>query len=82
VAKRDLAAGETLDAIGEYRYRAFTLEYEAARAVDALPIGLIEGGRTTAAIRRGDLLTRRNAEPPAGTKIVELRRRQDLMVHG
>lgn len=82
VAKRDLAAGERLDAIGEYTYRAFTLEYEAARAVDALPIGLIEGGRTTAPIRRGDLLTRRNAEPPAGSKIVELRRRQDLMVHG
>ena len=82
VAKRDLAAGETLDAIGEYTYRAFTLEYEAARAVEALPIGLIEGGRTTRAIKRGDLLTRHNAVPPAGSKIVELRARQDRMVHG
>lgn len=82
VAKRDLAAGETLDAIGEYCYRAFTLEYEAARAVSALPIGLIEGGVTTAAIKRGDLLTRFNAQPAAGSKIVELRRRQDVMVHG
>jgi predicted homoserine dehydrogenase-like protein len=82
VAKRDLAAGERLDAIGEYTYRAFTLDYEAARAAGGLPIGLIEGGRTTRPIRRGELLTRMNAEPPAGSKIVELRRLQDLMVHG
>lgn len=82
VAKRDLAAGETLDAIGEYCYRAFTLEYEAARAVAAMPIGLIEGGRTLVPIKRGELLTRANVTPPTGSKIVELRRRQDLMVHG
>ena len=82
VAKRDLAAGETLDAIGEYTYRSYTLEYEAARAVGAHPVGLIEGGRTTQAIRRGDLITRANTELPAGSRIVELRARQDRMVHG
>lgn len=82
VAKRDLASGETLDAIGEYTYRSFTLEYEAARAVGAHPVGLIEGGRTTRPIRRGDLITRDNVVLPAGSRIVELRARQDRMVHG
>ncbi|TBW41230.1 homoserine dehydrogenase [Siculibacillus lacustris] len=82
VAKRDLAAGERLDAIGEYTYRAFTLEYDAARAAGCLPIGLIEGGVTLAPIKRGELLTVLNAAPPSGSKIVELRRRQDRMVHG
>lgn len=82
VAKRDLAAGERLDAIGEYTYRAFTLEYEAARAAGAMPIGLVEGGVTLRPIERGELLTRANVAPPAGSRIVELRARQDRMVHG
>ena len=82
VAKRDLAAGETLDAIGEYTYRSYTLAYEAARAVGAHPVGLIEGARTTQAVKRGELITRANTELPAGSRIVELRARQDLMVHG
>jgi predicted homoserine dehydrogenase-like protein len=82
VAKRDLAAGERLDAIGEYTHRAFTLEYEAARAAGAVPIGLVEGGRTTRAIRRGELLSRLNTSLPTDSRIVELRRRQDLMIHG
>ena len=82
VAKRDLKPGERLDAIGEYCYRAFTLEYEAARAAGAMPIGLIEGGTVTKPIRKGELLTRAAVAPPEGSKIVELRRLQDLMVHG
>lgn len=82
LAKRDLVAGERLDAIGEYTYRSFTLEYEAARAVGAWPVGLLEGGRTTKPVKRGELLTRMNAEPAPGSRIVELRQRQDRMVHG
>lgn len=82
VAKRDLVPGERLDAIGEYCYRAFTLEYEAARAVGAMPIGLIEGGRVVQPIGKGELLTRANVAPPEGAKIVELRNLQDRMVHG
>lgn len=82
LAKKDLAVGERLDAIGEYCYRAFTLEYEAARAAGAMPIGLIENGTVTKPIRKGELLTRANVAPLAGSKIVELRRLQDVMVHG
>lgn len=81
-AKRDLVPGEKLDAIGEYCYRAFTLEYEAARATGAMPIGLIEGGTVLRPIKRGELLTRADIAPPVGSKIVELRRLQDEMVHG
>ena len=81
-AKKDLAVGERLDAIGEYCYRAFTLDYEAGRAAGAMPIGLIENGVVTQPIRKGELLTRANVAPPTGSKIVELRRLQDRMVHG
>ena len=54
----------------------------AERYVGAHPVGLIEGGRTTRPIRRGDLITRDNVVLPAGSRIVELRARQDRMVHG
>ncbi len=81
-AKKDLAVGERLDAIGEYCYRAFTLDYEAGRAAGAMPIGLIEGGRVIRPIRKGELLTRANVAPLEGSKIVELRALQDRMVHG
>ena len=36
----------------------------------------------TKPIRKGELLTRAAVAPPEGSKIVELRRLQDLMVHG
>jgi predicted homoserine dehydrogenase-like protein len=82
VAKRDLKPGEALDAIGEYTYRAFIMTAAEARAKNALPCGLVEGGKVTAPIARGELLTYANAAPDAGSKLVELRRRQDEMVRG
>ena len=44
LAKRDLRAGETLDFIGETCYRSWTMTVADARAQDALPVGLLEGG--------------------------------------
>lgn len=82
VAKRDLAPGDTLDLLGEYTYRAWAMETGRARAAGALPAGLLPGAKVTAPIARGALLTRKNVELPAGSKIAELRRRQDEMVYG
>jgi predicted homoserine dehydrogenase-like protein len=45
VAKRDLAAGETLDAIGGTTYYSLIDTYEAARAEQLLPVGLAKGAR-------------------------------------
>ncbi|MCB1507879.1 MAG: homoserine dehydrogenase, partial [Hyphomicrobiaceae bacterium] len=82
VAKKDLKPGDRLDAIGQYSYRAFVLEAGDARARGALPCGLLEGGTVTAPIARGALLTKANAAPPEGSRIAELRARQDALVHG
>jgi predicted homoserine dehydrogenase-like protein len=82
VAKRDLAAGEALDAIGEYTYRAFVMTVGEAKAKSAIPCGLIEGGKTLAPIKRGELITYANAAPDPVSRIVELRRRQDAMLAG
>ncbi len=82
VAKRELRAGDALDAIGEYTYRAWAMTATDARDRRAVPCGLIEGARVIAPIRKGELLTYANVAVDAGARIVELRRRQDRMVHG
>lgn len=82
VAKRDLRVGDALDAIGEYTYRAWALTAVDARAQKAVPCGLIEGGKVTQPIRKGELLTYANIAVDAGSRIVELRRRQDEMIFG
>jgi predicted homoserine dehydrogenase-like protein len=80
LAKRDLKPGETLDAIGEYMYRSWIMTAEDARAAKAVPCGLLEGGKVTAPVRKGDLLTFDNAAPDPDAKLLELRRRQDELV--
>jgi predicted homoserine dehydrogenase-like protein len=79
VAKRDLAVGETFDAIGETCYRSFILTVEDARRQQAVPVGLLEGGKVTAPVKKGDLLTTANALPDQTTRLYALRQRQDQM---
>ena len=82
VAKKDLKPGDRLDAIGEYCYRAWIMTVAEARAAKALPCGLLQGGTVTAPIAKGELITYANAAPAPGSKIAELRARQDRLVHG
>ena len=80
VAKRDLAVGETFDAIGETCYRSFILTVEDARRQQAVPVGLLEGGKVTAPVKKGELLTRTNATPDQTTRLYALRQLQDQML--
>jgi predicted homoserine dehydrogenase-like protein len=82
VAKRDLRPGERLGLIGEHTYRAWIMKADEARAAGAIPCGLLQGGEVTAPVSKGDLITRANATPPAGSKIAELRARQDKLLYG
>jgi predicted homoserine dehydrogenase-like protein len=82
VAKKDLALGERLDAIGEYTYRAWIMTVADAAGSGAVPCGLIEGGKVTRAIRKGELLTYANCAVDQGSRIVALRQRQDQMLKG
>ena len=77
VAKKDLAVGDTLDAIGEYTYRAWAMTYGDAAKARAVPCGLLEQGKVTKAIKKGELLTYANVAVDAGAGIVKLRQRQD-----
>ncbi|TIU44762.1 MAG: homoserine dehydrogenase, partial [Mesorhizobium sp.] len=82
VAKRDLAVGETFDAIGETCYRSWTMTVREARAQRAVPVGLLEGGKVLKPVRKGDLLTADNAAPDQTTRLFALRRLQDEMLYG
>ncbi|WP_421852618.1 NAD(P)H-dependent oxidoreductase [Oricola sp.] len=80
VAKRDIAAGETLDAVGEYCYRSWTMTAGEARDTNAVPCGLLEKGTASKPIAKGELLTWKNARPRQGSRIAELRALQDKML--
>ncbi len=82
VAKKDLKPGDTLDAIGEYCYRAWIMTAPEARAAKAIPCGMLQGGSVTAPIRKGELITYANAAVKPGSKLAELRARQDRLVYG
>jgi predicted homoserine dehydrogenase-like protein len=76
-AKRDMAPGETLDAIGEYCYRGFALSRTDSLALNALPLGLAQRARVTRRIAKGDYLTYANCAPDESQQIVQVRRAQD-----
>jgi len=80
IAKRDMEAGEQLDAIGETCYRSFTMKIEDAKEKSCQPVGLLEGGKVTSTIKKGQLITSNNAFPDISTKLYELRQKQDQML--
>jgi predicted homoserine dehydrogenase-like protein len=82
VAKKDMAVGETLDAIGEYCYRAWIMTAGEARAAKAIPCGMLTGAKVLKPIKKGELITYDNAALPAGSRLAELRARQDKLVYG
>jgi predicted homoserine dehydrogenase-like protein len=76
-AKRALAPGERLDAIGETGYRGWIMTRGDCRAQRGVPIGLLEGAQVTAPIKAGDLLTEANVQVDPSARIVALRRQHD-----
>jgi predicted homoserine dehydrogenase-like protein len=82
VAKKNLKPGDKLDAIGEYCYRAWIMSAPDAREAQAIPCGLLHHATVTKPIAKGHLITTANTQVPAGSKIAELRARQDKLVYG
>lgn len=80
VAKKDLKPGDTLDFIGLYTYRAWTLTAQDAQARKAVPCGLLEGASITAPIKQGELITYSNAAIKQDQWIARLRKKQDALI--
>jgi len=79
IAKRDMTVGETIDAIGETCYRSYTMKVKDAKEKSCLPVGLLEGGKVIAPIKKGELISNKNALPDKSTKLYQLRKKQDQM---
>jgi predicted homoserine dehydrogenase-like protein len=77
VAKRDLAAGETLGRIGETQYRAWAMTHAEARSANAVPLGLAEGAQIVKPIKAGEYLTYDNCIPDDSFIVTQIRKRLD-----
>jgi predicted homoserine dehydrogenase-like protein len=77
VAKRDLEADEVLDRFGGYTSYGLMDLAEAAKELNALPMGLSPGARMKSSVRAGDVITWSDVELDEGSTVVQLRRQQD-----
>lgn len=79
VAKRDLKAGSILDGIGGYSCYTLIENYDVAREIDALPMGVSEGCALKRNVAKDSVVTYADVEFPAGRLCDKLRIEQDEM---
>ena len=79
IAKKDLKAGETLDGIGEFCYRASIEKADIAREGNMLPVGLAKGARMKVDVSKDEVITYDMVELNENSVLLQLRRMQDQM---
>lgn len=79
IAKTDLKAGQKLDAIGEYCYRASIELADVAREGNMLPVGLAKGAVLKTDVAKDDVITYDMVELDDSSVLLQLRRMQDQM---
>lgn len=77
IAKKDLKAGEMLDRIGGYCYRASIERYEVAREGKMLPVGLAKGAVLKRDVKKDEVITYDMVELNENSLLLQLRRLQD-----
>lgn len=80
IAKKDLKAGEKLDAIGEYCYRASIDLAEVAREGNMLPVGLAKGAVMKVDVPKDTVITYDMVELDENSVLLQLRRMQDQIM--
>jgi predicted homoserine dehydrogenase-like protein len=80
IAKTDLKAGQVLDGIGEYCYRASIDTAETARKMNMLPVGLAKGAKLLRDVGVDEVITYDMVELPKNSVLLQLRRIQDQMM--
>lgn len=79
IAKTDLKAGQRLDAIGEYCYRATIELADVAREGNMLPVGLAKGAVLKTDVAKDEVITYDMVELDNSSVLLQLRRMQDQM---
>jgi predicted homoserine dehydrogenase-like protein len=82
IAKKDLRAGETLDAIGEYCYRGSIELYQTARQLRFLPLGLAKGCVLKRDVARDEVITLDMVKPVSDSVLFHLRTISDKLSVG
>ncbi|MBO3128488.1 NAD(P)H-dependent oxidoreductase [Dermatophilus congolensis] len=77
IAKKDLKAGETLDALGGYTYYGECERADVTAAEKLLPVGLAHGCVLTRDIAKDEAISYNDVIVPQGRLADELRREQD-----
>ena len=80
IAKCDLEKGRTLDAIGEYCYRASIEHAEIARKGNMLPVGLAKGAVLTCDVKKDEVITYDMVTLNEDSVLLQLRRMQDQLL--
>jgi predicted homoserine dehydrogenase-like protein len=81
VAKKDLKAGDCLDGIGGYTVYGSFHAFREAKALNALPIGLVnKKTRMKVDVKKGQLITYDMVELAEDSFILKLRREQDALL--
>ena len=79
LAKKDLKAGEVLDGIGEFCYRASIEKAEIAREGNMLPVGLAKGAKMLVDVKKDEIITYDMVQLREDSVLLQLRRLQDQM---
>jgi predicted homoserine dehydrogenase-like protein len=77
IAKKDLAAGEKLDAFGGYTFHGSMDRAEEAARLRALPVGLAPGAVMTRPAQKGEVIRWDHVRLEEESTVVKLRRQQD-----
>ena len=80
IAKMDLKAGQVLDAIGEYCYRASIDLAEVAKEGNMLPVGLAKGAELICDVKKDEIITYDMVELDNKSVLLQLRRLQDQLM--
>ncbi|MDR1511022.1 MAG: hypothetical protein LBS53_15480 [Synergistaceae bacterium] len=80
VAKMDLKAGQILDTIGEYCYRASIELAEIAKRGNMLPVGLAKGAKLLRDVPKDEVITYDMVELDNNSVLLQLRRIQEQLM--
>ncbi|MDX2253607.1 MAG: Gfo/Idh/MocA family oxidoreductase [Nitrospira sp.] len=76
VAKRELKAGEVLDGMGGFACYTLIENYDVARKLDALPMGILEGCTLSRDVAKDAVVTYADVSLPQGRLCDKLRKEQ------
>ena len=82
VAKKDLKAGEVIDALGGFTVYGLIEKTSVSRQENLLPLGLAPGSTLTRDVKMGEAISYDDVEIKEGQTILNLRRMQDQMLYG